>query len=393
MNERELHPLAEEFRRVLGVPVERETIKEILGAEGDEAVRLAVRSGDSREPRRLLRVWAARRLARALPLIPVSDAVASRVLHTVGYSSLLAALEESPRATERLARWAKEAVLELSERQAPAAMTDAVQMPLLRGLSASGAAPVDSPASAPGPRPARRTPDPPPGAYVPHSCPAMLPDAATRDGEAQANTSVRALTVAPMATQIQRDYDQLTVYGRDVGLGIERSPMKSKITRGVDRPRTLDGPTTINFRMAKARGTRALDGLMWDGAIQVMLMPQEIQLCLGVLLGLVPKYRAVGHGELHDKWFELEENNSPAYAGAVRVTVSQGKDDKRDMRRVNISANDIGRVLGIFFRAAHTQLRIDGQELLATIRRSCDLWTKSADGRKVLDRQVPGSDA
>jgi|GEM_PF-5555652 len=167
----------------------------------------------------------------------------------------------------------------------------------------------------------------------------------------------------------QRDYDQHVVYGRDTAVQFERSPMP-------DRDRT-----TANITMAKALKSSCKEGVNWQDAIRIMLAPHEVQLVAAVMLGYLPKVRFAGHGSANDKWFEVEEATGQ-YAGAVRVTVAQGRDANRDIRRVNVSAYDVAGVAGVLLRTASEQVRLEGQELLATIRRCADLHAKQQATRQ-----------
>ena len=169
-------------------------------------------------------------------------------------------------------------------------------------------------------------------------------------------------------------FDQVEAYGSDIALQFERCL-------------TIDRSTyTINLKCARAKeGGKTRNGCDWKNAILLMLTPHEVQLVAAVMLGYLPKFRAAGHGQLNDKWFEVEET-SEAYAGAIRFTVAQGKDNSRDMRKVNVTATDAGKASAIFLRAARDQLCLDGHLLLATIRRTADLYAKGQQARQSRDQ-------
>jgi hypothetical protein len=379
------------FREVVGLPLATATITATVQAHGAEAVRSAVSRRDKSELRRMLRISSATPLGQRLCDHPERDSVASRVGQSRGDPTLRAPSNVNPPQNAPLLPSVSQSALHFDGPVAPAAETVHAKAPTqTASLDFCAPAAQEVVASA-GPRPARRPPDPPPGTHMaavsrPRVA-AMAPPADPHADHHGGHTAPRLVRSNgnDSAMQAHREYDEVTVYGRDMGLALQRSPMKPK-DRQADRPRTMGGPTTINFRIAKAKGVRALDGLHWGGAIQIMLMPQELVLSLGVMLGLLPKYRAAGHGEFHDKWYELEEIADEGYAGQIKVTIAQGKGAARDLRRVNITPADSSQTISIFFRAVESQLRIAGHELMTTIRRTCDLWAKSPEGRKVLER-------
>lgn len=135
---------------------------------------------------------------------------------------------------------------------------------------------------------------------------------------------------------------RVTVYGKDETGGVA---VRFSLREG----RSPRHPAwTINFEVARARGERTQDGLDWQNAIVVMLVPYEIQLMLAVLLGMLPSARFAGHGEDHRKWFELGVGRD---GSAMRLTVADG----HDRRAVSIGPTDIGAVIALFSRAFSMQ--------------------------------------
>lgn len=162
----------------------------------------------------------------------------------------------------------------------------------------------------------------------------------------------------------ERRYDQHSCYGKDVAVTFECTP---------NRDRTAN---TVNIKVAKAKGTTCKQGVDWNNGITIALEPHEVQTVLAVLWGMGDKVRYAGHGHDNQKWFQIEESTGD-YAGAIRLTVAHGQ----DRRHINIGHTDVAEVVGIFVRAAVTQLRMPSNLLPATCRRAFDLYQKNADRR------------
>ena len=167
-----------------------------------------------------------------------------------------------------------------------------------------------------------------------------------------------------------RQYDQHCVFGKETALQFERSATKGS------------NSSTVNFSIAKAKGSSCKEGVNWTDAIRLMLTPQEVQLVAAVMLGLMPTVRFSGHGSDNKKWFSVEET-SGEYAGSVRFTIAHDS----DRRHVNVGSSDIALALGVFFRTLEEQLGIADPLITPTLRRAADLYTKkqavqSPDGRR-----------
>jgi hypothetical protein len=161
----------------------------------------------------------------------------------------------------------------------------------------------------------------------------------------------------------ERQYDQHACYGKDVAIQFDRSPTPDRTTN------------TVNFKIAKAKyaGKTCKEGVDWQNGITMMLEPHEVQLVYAVLMGMGPKFRAAGHGRDNQKWFEIEETTDQ-FAGAIRITVGNGRND---IRKVNIGFQDAKEVMEIFSRTLQDQGR--GQSpvfMLAEVRRVYDLYAK-----------------
>lgn len=164
-------------------------------------------------------------------------------------------------------------------------------------------------------------------------------------------------------SQGQRQYDQHACYGKDVAIQFDRSPTPDRTTN------------TVNFKIAKAKyaGKTCKEGVDWQNGITMMLEPHEVQLVYAVLMGMGPKFRAAGHGRDNQKWFEVEETTEQ-FAGAIRITVGNGR---ADIRKVNIGFQDAKEVMEIFSRTLQDQGK--GQSpvfMLAEVRRVYDLYAK-----------------
>lgn len=162
----------------------------------------------------------------------------------------------------------------------------------------------------------------------------------------------------------ERRYDQHSCYGKDVAVTFECTP---------NRDRTAN---TVNIKVAKAKGATCKQGVDWANGITIALEPHEVQTVLAVLWGMGDKVRYAGHGHDNQKWFQIEESTGD-YAGAIRLTVAHGQ----ERRHINIGHTDVAEVVGIFVRAAVTQLRMPSNLLPATCRRAFDLYQKNADRR------------
>lgn len=161
----------------------------------------------------------------------------------------------------------------------------------------------------------------------------------------------------------EREYDQHACYGKDVAIQFDRSPTPDRSTN------------TVNFKIAKAKhaGKTCKEGVDWQNGITMMLEPHEVQLVYAVLMGMGPKFRAAGHGRDNQKWFEVEETTEQ-FAGAIRITVGNGRSD---IRKVNIGFQDAKEVMEIFSRTLQDQGK--GQSpvfMLAEVRRVYDLYAK-----------------
>lgn len=175
----------------------------------------------------------------------------------------------------------------------------------------------------------------------------------TRNNHAQADDDDMGRDFAaprqPETTE-RRKYDQVNVFGRDTGLSIDRCPNKDRTTN------------TINLAIAKAKGQSTKGGMNWDGAIRLMLVPQEVQLIGAVLLGLTKSVRFAGHGADNKKWFQVERCTGQ-YAG-VKFTIA----DKDQTRHVLAGFNDLGAVTAIFIRTMKDQLQVDATALPMVLR-------------------------
>lgn len=173
-------------------------------------------------------------------------------------------------------------------------------------------------------------------------------------------------------TPALRTYDQVQVYGGKTAIQFSRSPAKGRTT------------TTINIKGAPARdGQRTTNGVDWHNGIEIMLAPHEVQMTLAVMLGYLPKYRAAGHGDSNNKWFQVEETTGD-YQGFVRLAVCKKDDRAQNVSYpVNISANDVADVAAILARAAcdQLQMRENDAALFALVRRTADLYAKADAAR------------
>ena len=171
---------------------------------------------------------------------------------------------------------------------------------------------------------------------------------------------MHASVALPSQATSSRQYDQHCCYGRDVAVQFERTLNKSKTAN------------TINLKVARARDRSSCkNGVDWNQAIVLMLEPHELQLIYAVFMGFLPKFRGAGHGHDNQKWFQVEETSGD-YAGAIRVTVSNGK----DTLNINIGFTDIKETLEIFSRTLHDQSRTQSGELmLAEIKRVVHLYS------------------
>lgn len=272
-------------------------------------------------------------------------------------------LNASPQASPDLAEMAAPVAATPSTQRPPIHPTP-VPPPAARTLPVERAAPsssAQSPRSVQ-PRPERAAPSAETASNVRH----LRPDdqEPTRRPSADDRPDREAAAPQRDGQSAARRYDQVEAYGGDVAIQFERCATKDRSTN------------TINLKCARAKpGGKTRNGCDWRNAILMMLTPHEVQLVTAVLMGYLPKFRAAGHGALNDKWFELEET-SDSFAGAIRFTVAQGKDDARDIRKVSVGSTDSGEVLAIFLRAAQDQLRLTGPLLLAAIRRTADLYAK-----------------
>lgn len=168
----------------------------------------------------------------------------------------------------------------------------------------------------------------------------------------------------PGASQAsQRNYDQHSCFGKDVAVTFERTPNMARTNN------------TVNFKVAKAKHANRTckEGVDWANGIIMMLEPHEVQLVYAVMMGFGSKFRAAGHGANNQKWFEVEETTGD-WAGAVRLTVANGRED---IRKVNISYTDLKEVLELFSRTLQDQAK--GQSpvfMMAEVRRVYDLYAK-----------------
>lgn len=166
-----------------------------------------------------------------------------------------------------------------------------------------------------------------------------------------------------------RDYDQHTCYGKDVAVQFERSLNKSRRV------------TTINLKIAKAKGATCKGGVDWNNAIKIMLEPHEVQLVYAVLIGIGKNFRAAGHGTDNQKWFEIQETTEQ-FAGPLRLSVGHGQ--KR--MSVNIGYSDAKEVMELFSRALCDQSKGQDQALMIPeLRRVYDLYSKSMAARASRD--------
>lgn len=168
----------------------------------------------------------------------------------------------------------------------------------------------------------------------------------------------------------ERRYDQHSCYGKDVAVTFECTP---------NRDRTAN---TVNIKVAKAKGATCKQGVDWNNGITISLEPHEVQTVLAVLWGMGDNVRYAGHGHDNQKWFQIQESTGD-YAGAIRLTVAHGQ----ERRHINIGHTDVAEVVGIFVRAAVTQLRIPSNLLPPTCRRAYDLFQKNADRRAASQGQ------
>lgn len=170
-------------------------------------------------------------------------------------------------------------------------------------------------------------------------------------------------------------YDQHSCFGKDVAVTFECTPNKERTAK------------TVNFKVAKAKGASCKQGVDWANGIIIALEPHEVETILAVLWKMGEKVRYAGHGRDNQKWFELSESTGD-FAGALRLTVAHGQ----DIRRINIGATDVARVIGIFVRAAMSHLNIPSELLPPTVRRSYDLYLKNAE-RRAASAQGQGQQA
>lgn len=248
------------------------------------------------------------------------------------------------------------------------------------------------------PTPIHRTTVPPPGvtAETPRTAQPVRAVAATTAEPATqptrtqpAPSNVRPFRAAedhtppaPVQPTIDRQYDQVVVYGRDrqggTALQIEHSPTKDRKA------------STINLAIGRAKQQRTQDGVDWANKLSLMLVPHEVTLILAVLLGQAPSCRFAGHGPAHDKWIEVEEVTDEAYQGQVTVTLVQGKGNQADYRRCGIAATDIARAIAIFSRAQMSLLPgtapIDGHLIT---RRTADLYAKAKRAEESRQQRRP----
>jgi hypothetical protein len=254
---------------------------------------------------------------------------------------------------------------------------------------------VDAPAPALGRAPIHRTTLPPPVARpVETSAPSEAVIVTRTAPPARSQDNVRALPPARPAAEPPAEstasrsyapesdtapprgearYDQHSCFGKDVAVTFECTP---------NRDRTAH---TVNIKVANAKGTTCKQGVDWANGIIIALEPHEVQTCLAVLWNMGESVRYAGHGADNQKWFQFSENTGN-YAGALRLTVAHGQ----DKRSVNIGATDAGEVIGIFVRAALSQLRIPAELLAPTVQRAYDLYLKNAD-RRASDQAQPSS--
>lgn len=167
-------------------------------------------------------------------------------------------------------------------------------------------------------------------------------------------------TLVENTTVCTRQYDQHCCYGREVAAQFERVINKSRTGN------------TVNLKVARARDRSSCkNGVDWTLAIVLMFEPHELQLIYAVFMGYLPNFRGAGHGHDNQKWFQVEETSGD-YAGAIRVTVSNGK----DTLKINIGFTDIKQVLEVFSRTLHDQSRTQsGDVMLAEIRRVANLYS------------------
>lgn len=136
------------------------------------------------------------------------------------------------------------------------------------------------------------------------------------------------------------EWDSVKVHGGRAALTLEATVSRRNMP-------------TINIEAAKMKNAEART-YDWENKIILQLTAAELQQMTLLLCGKLQHLKFQNHGHDNDKWFEVERQTGQ-YAGTIKFAVGQAK----ELCIVQLTAADLGNVVGLFIRQCSRQMRVE----------------------------------